>query len=140
MDIVEMNVTRGFNYLWLKSVEDIDLMSHCANCLIGEFVKEVKASTKTLENLELDNKIYYLCGVARPWNWNDNFHLAFMYSPGNVLTFEDKGIKITIQDAVILPINSDSINADHPKSKFKTYHTCRNWQFANFLNVNRELF
>lgn len=140
MNITKMNVNGDFNYLWLKSVEDVDLMKHCANCLTGDFVKEIKASTKHLENFPLDNKIYYLCGVARPWNWNDNFHLAFMPSPGNVLIFEDKGITITIHDAKALPINTASINHDHPKAKFKTYHTCRNWQFANFLDSNRELF
>lgn len=124
----------SFAYLWLKSVKDVDLSQHCAKCLIGDYQKEVKGSTKQLDGVQLNDNIYYLCGVARPFNWTDNFHLAFMHSPGNVLEYEDKGIHVVIHDAVMLPVSDMFVDPQHPKAKLKTYHTCRNWQFAHYFN------
>lgn len=129
-----MTVEKSFKYLWLKTVVDVDLMSHCAKCLIGEYNDNISNTTEPIEDLKLDNEIHYLCGVSEPYNWNNNFHLAFMPSKGDVITLEDKGISIAIVNAKIIPISESYIDYDHKKAKFKSYHTCRNWQFAHWFN------
>lgn len=140
MKIVKMNVTKPFNYLWLKTVESVDLNVHCAKCLVGSYYSNISNKEGTLENLQLENKIHYLCGVARPWNWNNNFHLAFMPSVGDTVRYSSNGIEIEIEDAIALPISEEFIDYGHSKAHLKSYYTCRNWQFANYLNQHQELF
>lgn len=134
MKIVSLDVSAQFRYLWLKTVTDVDLSQHCANCLIGEYNSVISTKTKHLDNVELPDAIHYLCGVAFPWKWDNNFHLAFIPSKGNTVVYESNGIRIEIQDAVQLPISTEYVNVNHPKAKFKTYATCRNWQFAHYFS------
>ena len=133
MKIINLTVTKPFKYLWLKTVLDVDLSQHCAKCLIGEYNSNIKANIKTIENLEISNDIQYLCGVAQPFIWKNNFHLAFKYSKGNILNYSNNGISIIIEDAEMLPISNKYIDLDDINSTKKTYNTCRNWQFAHYF-------
>ncbi len=132
--IKRMNVTKPFKYLWLKKVEDIDLSVHCAKCLVGQYINAVNTKQKDYEDIELEDGIYYLCGVALPYKWDNNFHLAFKYSEGNSITYENNGISIVIQNAIQLPIDEKYIDITDKHAHLKTYRTCRNWQFAHYLN------
>lgn len=134
MEILSLKVKRPFRYLWLKSVVDVDLNNHCAKCLIGEYNDKINGHEKEFLNILLEDKIHYLCGVAYPFNYDDNFHLAFKPSKNNILKISDKGIDIEINNAKALPISTEYIDNNHPKSNFKSYYTCRNWQFANYFN------
>lgn len=134
MKIISLDVSASFRYLWLKTVTDVNLFQHCSSCLIGEYNPQINTKIKHLENIELPNNVHYLCGVAIPYVWDNNFHLAFAPSKGNTVLYESNGIKIEIQDAVQLPISTEYLNIHHPKFKFKTYSTCRNWQFAHYFN------
>lgn len=140
MLITTLKVNANFKYLWLKSVIDIDLSKHCAQCLVGEYVKGVNGSIKELNNLVLNGNVYYLCGVSYPFKWENNFHLAFVKSDGDSIDFSHNGISIHIDGAKQLPISPKYIDTTHPKAKFKSYSTCRNWQFAHFLKLNQGLF
>lgn len=133
MKILELDVQSRFAYLWLKEVIDVDLSQHCAKSLIGSYNTNINASIKHIENLEISDKVHYLCGVAVPYKWNNNFHLAFKYSPGNILDYVSNGIHVMIQDAEMLPISPDYIDPHDPNIKKKTYRTCRNWQFAHYF-------
>lgn len=78
MKINKIIVKNNFMYIWLKSVDDVDLTKHCAKCLIGEYNESINKHTRVNNNIQLDNeKIYYLCGVSKPYVWDNNFHLAF---------------------------------------------------------------
>lgn len=131
MKIVELNVNSSFSYLWLKTVKDVDLSQHCARCLIGEYDNRISPKKEHIENIELENSIYYLCGVSKPFVWDNNFHLAFEPCEGSTIQINDKGISVIIEGAKQLPTSDKYIN--HPKMIYKSYNTCRNWQFANYF-------
>lgn len=133
MKIINLTVTKKFKYIWLKTVTDIDLSQHCAKCLIGNYNSNIKANIKNIDNLVISNDIHYLCGVAIPYNWNNNFHLAFKYSKGNLLKYSNNGISIIIEDAEMLPISNEYIDITDINSNKKSYNTCRNWQFAHYF-------
>ena len=130
--IQTLTVTKPFRYLWLKSVVGVNLSVHCASCLKGEYYPGLNRHTKTANNIILDNGIYYLCGVSTPYNWYNNFHLAFSYEPGSNIHFSEKGISVDILDAKILPISEKFIDSTHRFANVKAYRTCRNWQFAHY--------
>lgn len=132
--IKEIKINSIFRYFWLKNITDINLNEHCAKCLIGEYDNRILKKPGEMFNLELNQGIYYLCGVAYPFCYDNNFHLAFEYEEGSSLQYTSNGVSILINNAKQLPISSDFIDWSHPKAKFKTYNTCRNWWFANYLN------
>lgn len=134
MKILRLSVEKPFKYLWLKSVIDVDLDSHCAKCLVGKYCKDIKVGQGQYSNIILDENIYCLCGVALPFNYYNNFHLAFKAQKGEFFNFSDKGISVEIQNAVRLPISELYVDNDHPNSKKKAFYTCRNWQFAHYFN------
>ena len=131
MLIEELIVKKKFQYIWLKSVRDVDLTKHCANCLIGQYDPRINKKTSVAYDLKLDDEdIYYLCGVSEPYNWNNNFHLAFRYKKDSRIVEEKNGITVIIKDAERLPISSEynDINI-----RDKAFTSCRNWQFANYF-------
>lgn len=136
MKIKKIIVSSKFRYLWLKTVEDVDLSQHCARCLIGEYDSRIKADIIQKRNIELTDSVYYLCGVAFPFDWNNNFHLAFRPCQGSTIHYENNGIEVVIEDAEQLPISQDNVDMTNPKAKFGSYRTCRNWQFAHWFNDN----
>lgn len=136
MKIQSLTVSNPYKYLWLKKVEDVNLMEHCAKSLIGPYDDRVNSKTTFLLDAPLDDAVYYLCGVSLPYDWNGNFHLAFMPSAGDTIEYSFNGISIVISDAKRLPISDSFIDKSHPKTKFKSYSTCRNWQFAHWFNQN----
>lgn len=138
MYISAIYVSSPFNYLWLKSVNDVDLSQHCAKCLIGDYDTRLNRNTTEAHNITLKDSIYYLCGVARPYNWANNFHLAFRPLSGGIVDYSDKGIHVVISDAEQLPIDPVYINQDDPHAKHKTFNTCRNWQFAHWFKTHKQ--
>lgn len=132
MKIVKMKIKNNFKYLWLKTVEDVDLSVHCARCLIGKYDERISNKKTIYNNIELDrNKIYYLCGVTEPFNWNNNFHIAFRYKEGSVINIEENKVELYIENAERIEINEKYIK---DFTKGKQFTTCRNWQFANYYN------
>ena len=109
MIIIEnISVSENFRYLWLKYVNNVDLNVHCAKSLIGEYSKKISTKKGNYTNIILDESNYkaiYLCGVAFPFVWENNFHLAFKYSEGSILKYSSNGIDIVIKNAVRLPID-----------------------------------
>lgn len=136
MEIKNITVNSTFKYIWLKTVTDVDLSKHCAACLIGEYDSRINPRITHLENIALSDSVYYLCGVSFPFNWANNFHLAFKASKGDSVRYESNGISIEIKDAIQLPISQAHVDINHPKAKTKSYNTCRNWQFAHYFNDN----
>lgn len=130
--IKQINVSSKFKYLWLKYVDDYDLNNHCAKSLIGCYSKKI--NNKTIKNIDLvlnefNSRVYYLCGVSIPFNYNNNFHLAFKYSKNNIISIKEKGIETTILNAERILIQKQDFY-NHEKGSRKQFYTCRNWQFA----------
>lgn len=125
-------------YLWLKSVDNVNLDFHCAKCLLGEYDDRINSENIHFNELDLDysnSGIYYLCGVSYPFVYSNNIHLAFMFSKGSNISISNNLFDIEISDAVIVPFGINDIDVNHKKAKYRSYYTCRNWQFANkFIN------
>lgn len=132
-----LNVNAPFRYLWLKRVIGVDLNQHCARCLLGKYVENISPRTPHHPEIELEDGVYYLCGVSLPYVWEKNFHLAFCYSEGSRIEYESNGISVVIENAERMPILESSIDESHPKAGKKEFRSCRNWQFAHFLNKRK---
>nr|WP_302577923.1 hypothetical protein [Methanobrevibacter arboriphilus] len=135
--IKNMKVKSKFRYLWLKYILKTRLSVHCATCLVGEYSKHISPQLKSKENIILNEapaKAYYLCGVASPYNWNKNFHLAFIEKEREIININENGIEICIENAKRIPITVDDIDWDYKHANKKEYNTCRNWQFAFTFN------
>lgn len=134
MLIKEIKVEKKFRYIWLKTVNDVDLSQHCAKCLIGQYDPRINNKISNLYNIELnDDDIYYLCGVSEPYNWNNNFHLAFKYKKDSIINYSNNGISIVIENAKKLPIDKKYNDKNNININNKAFSTCRNWQFANYF-------
>lgn len=68
MEINHISVNANFKYLWLKTVKGVDLEQHCARCLKGEYDKRISPAMKEGRGIALEDSVYYLCGVAQPFN------------------------------------------------------------------------
>lgn len=134
----ELTVHMEFRYLWLKYVTGYDLNFHCAKSLKGEYSQKITPQAQIRRDIVLDefpSRIVYLCGVAKPYNWSKNFHLALLESDGaEPLRISENNITVEVHNAIPLPITADAMNAvEHPKASQKAYGTCRNWWFAHLL-------
>jgi hypothetical protein len=97
--------------------------------LVGNYSKAVNTNLQVLNNHKLyayPAKIYYLCGVSKPYKWANNFHLAFEYCLGEKVVVNRNGIIIVIENARELPIRV----VPQSITDKKEFTTCRNWQFA----------
>ena len=124
--IKEINVDSEFKYLWLKYVDDY------ARSLIGGYSKKIHNKITSNTDLilnEFNSRLYYLCGVSLPFNYNNNFHLAFKYCKGSFISINENGIGIIIENAERILIKSQD-NYNHEKGSNRQFYTCRNWQFA----------
>ncbi len=134
MKITVFENSGSWRYLWFKHINGVDLSQHCARCLKGEYNNAISPRVKELHDLPLESGIWYLCGVALPYVWANNFHLAFHDCPGSHVSVDRLGIHVEIEDAEALPISEEFLHQDDPHIRLKAYRTCRNWQFANWLS------
>lgn len=136
MIIRSLEVSGSFRYLWLKRVIGVDLSRHCARCLVGSYSKSVDRRTKSVEDLPLEDGVWYLCGVSEPYVWSNNFHLAFEADGDSSIEVSENGVSVSIEGARALPISEEFIDESDPRASVKSYRTCRNWQLANFLRLS----
>ena len=130
------STSKNFRYMWLKYVTGFDLSVHCANCLIGNYSKKIPIKDNAVLLDEFEAKYYYLCGVSIPYKWEDNLHVAFRYKEGGRIQYDDGHTMVVISDAEAIEIKALNSYDLHPKGKFKTYNTCRNWRFAYQTTFN----
>lgn len=73
-------------------------------------------------------------------NWENNFHLAFILEAGSSFSVDEKNIRVEVIGAARIPITTEAMETvNHPHKRFKAFHTRRNWQFANYLELNPQL-
>lgn len=131
--IKTLDVNAPFRYLWLKRVSGVDLSVHCARCLLGKYMDNISPHNPHTTDIQLDNGVYYLCGVSLPYVWEKNFHIAFEYSEGSRIEYANNGISVVIENAVALPISESYIDRTDRNAWKKEFRTCRNWQFAHYI-------
>lgn len=141
VEFTNLQITERFRYLWFKYISGVDLNQHCAKTFIGEYSKLI--NPRTTETSIIFNEfegfeIFYLCGVHVTFDWNKNFHLAMIAAPGESFEVDELGINMTVTGAKRIPITTDAMEKlNHPKIANKSFSTCRNWQFANFIRVEK---
>lgn len=143
VELLNLEIKSKFRYLWLKYVTGVNLNVHCARCLNGEYsnlIDKEKQLTEKVELSEFPARIFYFCGVASPYNWENNFHLAFESANGESFLVDENGIKLEVINARRIMIDKSALNkVNHKNAAYRSYHTCRNWQFANYLELNQSL-
>jgi hypothetical protein len=127
---------QGFRYFWLKYVSGFDQAQHCARCLLGNYSKLVNTAMLTERIVQLQEPAaaapfdyLYLCGVAAPYQWERNFHLALRPAAPETITEAEtsNGFRVSVQglEAVPIPTLPDGF-----QGLAKAYTTCRNFQFG----------
>lgn len=142
--IERIELTEDFKYLWLYYITGINLENHCQKSFKGKLCQYVnfKNNGHLEENIVLDENdkdYYYLCGAHTHEVWENNFHLAFKKEEGSIIEVEEHGIKVKIVNAKRIIFSEDDIDRSYPHADEKKYYTCRNWQFAHYLN-NHNIF
>lgn len=130
MYIEKLLIKENYKYLWLKKIIGYDLSKHCAGCLLGEYNKQIEPSKKSYSNIMLDDGVYYLCGVKK---YDTNMHIAFVNNEDQDIVIENDLFEVVIRDAKRLEFGAGDIDYSLQPSRLKSFNTCRNWQFANYL-------
>lgn len=131
--IKRIKTNRNWMYFWGKYVDNVDLSKHCAKSLIGIYTTKFGRGFKLIENIVLDeanSKVFYICGVSKPYVWEQNFHLALMYEKGSKVELEYNGVYINAENCKVLPIDFKEEECDNELKFKREFGTCRNWQFS----------
>lgn len=145
---IRLQINDRYGYLWLKEVRNVDLTQHCASALVGSYQPQVNAGRLGADlrhepiNLELSHlapaRAYYLCGVTRPYVWARNAHIAMEPDEtAGSATFESHGLTVETSGLRRIEFSEADIDPADPNIGRAAYRTCRNWQFAHWLAVNR---
>lgn len=133
MATVTIGSTRGFRHLWLKTVRGFNDKDHCAKCLLGEYSKLFLTTMPTGEAIQLpfqQGETVYFCGVAIPFNWSNNLHIAGTVKEGCKITLPlHNGSMIAIDGIERIDILPDAALRLYPE-RSKAFLTCRNFQFG----------
>jgi hypothetical protein len=138
---IEQRVPYGI--MWIAGVRQVDLAQHCLRAF-GRSDRPPLDLRKRRQIVRLSPisppLAWYLCALPVPWDWNANAHLAFAHEPG----YEWEG------DALVPGLHAElwnarpifgwgehTIPADEPLRRSSRHRTCRNWQFAWWLHLNR---
>ncbi len=135
----EPNVQK-FRFLWIKYVTAVNLDEHCQKCLIGPRSKLlgtriIAGATKPVIKTDIvlseaAAEFIYICGVAEPYNWNRNFHMALRVQEGKSCSKIWPGLELSIDSAVELQITDEHMDKAFHRYPDKWYRTCRNAHFA----------
>ena len=124
----------GFSkYTWAKYVEAFDDKNHCAKCLKGKWPREIWEKMSANQDIVLpleEGKPFYICGVAYPWNYKNNMHLAIIGKQGGEARLElYTGDVLTVRDAEQYLFDDKVARELYPEYSEK-FLTCRCFQFG----------
>jgi len=122
-----------FRHFWSKRVTGFDATVHCADCLRGPRLLEVNKDLARGGRVTLNAKagsLIYICGVASPRNWANNFHLAFRVTDGGQTVSQlHTGARVAVSNAVAIHIADAAARRLYPELS-EQFLTCRNFQFG----------
>ncbi|MEU5429769.1 hypothetical protein AB0H73_29835 [Streptomyces olivoreticuli] len=140
---VEIESRDRYRIMWLAGVRQVDLTQHCLKSF-GFCDRPRVTHTARQQTVVLDAArpplAWYLCALPIPWDWHRNAHLAFEHAPGHSWEGDAliRGLGVRLTNArPIFGWGEHSIPPDAPQRRSTRYRTCRNWQFAHWLRVNR---
>lgn len=124
---------QGFRYMWLKHVWGFNPLTHCAQCLVGQYLKCVGPNMDANDPQSLpgipEGQFYYLCGVSAPYQWQNNFHLVFTQGQDTIEAPLWTGARFVLEGAKRIPFDDQAAKTLFPE-RTKAYLTCRNFQFG----------
>ena len=134
--VSEKAALTGWRYFWAKKVTAVSPRVHCARCLVGSY--ESVTGTRMAVNRDIPlhgyeaGDIFYVCGVAAPYKWANNLHLAVRVTGkdtdvARVTAYT--GDRISLVWAVVIPFDDTVAIRDYGHLA-KSYLTCRNFQFG----------
>jgi len=125
---------QGWRYFWCKNVKGFKADVHCARCLVGSYEKRV--GTRAPVNVAVPltghhtGDLLYFCGVAMPYRWANNFHLAVRVQPGSVTTAPmSNGDTFIVHGAARVAFDAAAAERSFA-GRGKDFLTCRNFQFG----------
>ena len=128
--------------MWLKEVTGFDPSFHCAKCLKGRYLVEYGLHLKNANLIKLsaeEESVYYACGVASPYKWANNMHLAMKAKLGSICQINlYNGDTLTFSGFQKIDFNENVASSLFPE-KNANYLTCRNFQFGSFWFMGNHL-
>jgi hypothetical protein len=126
-----------FKHLWGRYVHGFRPWTHCISCFACSKAADILPTMKD-GSYELQDKLFYLCGVGQDVSERlhpllarrfTNVHLAVFPRVGSVASVGSVyGITFTIRDAQAIPIEPLTAN-DFPALE-KSHYRCKNFQFG----------
>jgi hypothetical protein len=118
-------------YFWGKHVHGFDNTKHCARCLIGPYEKSISKNMPLNADIEIsfNGKAFYLCGVAKPYRWEHNFHLALISGTDTLIEKTYNDFTVIVEGVRKFEFSDEkaAISYSYYGNEFKT---CRNFQFG----------
>ena len=138
---MQLHIHHKSQFFWLRKINGVNIYECCAKCFLGAKDSRVYHATHGAiypAYLEMDVEpsekyiAYYLCGLSAGMKYENNTHVAFLHSPGELLQRETERIKLEISNAKWIDFESYVPN---PVGEFSVaQRRCRNWIFANYIN------
>ncbi|MBI1186483.1 MAG: hypothetical protein GC206_04010 [Alphaproteobacteria bacterium] len=123
----------GFRYFWARRVTGFNSNAHCYSCLKGSPIPAVSKALSEGGECSipaLPDSIIYICGVAKPHNWVDNFHLAIRAKAGSTCERElHTGADLKVINGERIAFDDAAARRLFP-DRGPDFLTCRNFQFA----------
>ena len=121
----------GFMYFWGKHIKGFDNTKHCARCLKGGYDKVISKDMALNEpfDIQFHAQAFYLCGVAKPYCWDNNFHLALVPGDETIIKKTYNGIIVLVEGVKEFKFSGVNAVVKYPEYG-KEYITCRNFQFG----------
>jgi hypothetical protein len=124
---------QAFRFFWAKRVTGFDSSTHCAECLSGPRLSAVNKDLARGGRAIIQapaGSLIYICGVASPRNWSNNFHLALrVVEREQTVSQLYTGACVTVTNAVAIPIADAAARRMYPHLP-EEFLTCRNFQFG----------
>jgi hypothetical protein len=125
----------GFRWFWAKVVRGFQPAQHCAKCLVGSWVPNMGPTWLQGEDGRVtvqvpEGAFLYVCGVANPYCWSKNFHMALTPSAGtDTISHTYNNASVLATNAAELPIPAEPAAVLYPE-RDRSFLTCRNFQFG----------
>jgi hypothetical protein len=124
----------GFSkYTWAKEVHYFDDNFHCAKCLQGTMFRQVHGLMQTNTDIHIQTTnlySFYICGVAYPYKWTNNMHLALIENPEQNAELQlYNGDVLEVLGAEQYVFDDQAARLLYP-DRGPEFLTCRNFQFG----------
>ena len=135
----------GWRYFWAKRVTSFRPSVHCAQCLVGSYIREFGKTSPVNQPIEIPDlstgDILYFCGVATPWKWANNLHLAVRitgraFDTASVRAYN--GDDLIVSGAEAIAFDATAAERDYSQ-RSSAYLTCRNFQFGAAMRAEGHL-